>query len=222
MVAATMSHDPIAFLKETFPALQQKGMALLEEKAAGGSNLAKSMLDNSKPVVGQARLDFSGRGTVYVLAKEGKIEVSDAPFEGVGTKIAAEVPAEAAEVVLGEAMQESAFEDEKLLMGLTQVASIELEKALAGRAMTCHLVIVDAPDLGDVTVKIGFNVDEPPSAPQFTARLEYDDLEDLRAGEVNAQQLFMGGKMRMTGDYSIAMQIGMQLAMRAQQIKAQG
>jgi putative sterol carrier protein len=221
MVAPIMSHDPIAFLKETFPALHQKGMTLLEQKAAS-SNLAKSMLENCKPVVGQARLDFTGRGTVYVLSKEGKVEVGDAPFPGVDVKIAAEVPAEAAEIVLGEAMQESAFEDEKLLMGLTQVASAELEKALAGRTMTCHLVIADSPDLGDVTVKIGFNVAEPPATPQFTARLEYDDLEDLRAGEVNAQQLFMGGKMRMTGDYSIAMQIGMQLAMRAQQLKAQG
>jgi putative sterol carrier protein len=222
MVAPTMSHDPIAFLKETFPALHQKGMTLLEEKAAGGSNLAKSMLANCTPVVGQARLDFTGRGTVYVLAKEGKVEVADASFEGVKTNVAAEVPADAAEVVLGEAMQESALDDEKLLMGLTQVASAELEKALAGRALTCHLVIADTPDLGDVTVKIGFNVTEPPASPQFTARLAYDDLEDLRAGDINAQQLFMGGKMRMTGDYSIAMQVGMQLAMRAQQLKAQG
>jgi putative sterol carrier protein len=222
MVAPTMSHDPITFLKETFPTLHQKGMALLEEKAAGGSNLAKSMLANCTPVVGQARLDFPGRGTVYVLVKEGKVEVGDAAFEGVKTNVAAEVPPDAAEVVLGEAMQESALDDEKLLMGLTQVGSAELEKALAGRALTCHLVIADAPDLGDVTVKIGFNVAEPPASPQFTARLVYDDLEDLRAGDINAQQLFMGGKMRMTGDYSIAMQVGMQLAMRAQQLKAQG
>src|SRR5690606_35175906 len=136
-----------------------------------------SMLENCKPVVGQARLDFAGRGTVYVLANEGTVEVSDAPFSGVPTKIAAEVPAEAAEIVLGEAMQEAALDDEKLLMGLTQVASAELEKALAGRAMTCHLVIADTPDLGDVLAKIGFNVDEPPASPQFTARIEYDDLE---------------------------------------------
>ena len=221
MVAPTMSHDPISFLKETFPALHQKGMALLEEKAPGSAS-AKAMLENCKPVVGQARIDLTGRGTVYVLANEGKVEVGDAAFAGVPTKIAAEVAAEAAEIVLGEATRESAFEDERLLMGLTQVASAELEKALAGRSMTCHLTIADAPDLGDVTVKIGFNVEEPPAAPQVTARLEYDDLEDLRAGEVNAQQLFMGGKMRMTGDYSIAMQIGMQLSMRAQQLKAQG
>lgn len=222
MVAATMSHDPIAFLKETFPALHQKGMALLEQKAASGSSLAKTMLENCKSVVGQARIDFTGRGTLYVLARDGKVEVADAPFSGAAVKIAAEVPADAAEIVLGEAMSESAFEDEKLLMGLTQVANAELEKALAGRPMTCHLTIADSPDLGDVTVKVGFNVEEPPASPQFTARLEYDDLEDLRAGDVNLQQLFMGGKMRMTGDYSVAMQVGMQLAMRAQQLKAQG
>jgi len=65
-------------------------------------------------------------------------------------------------------------------------------------------------------------VRELPSSPQFTAKIEYDDLEQVREGKINAQQLFMGGKLRMTGDYSIAMQIAMQLAMKAQQAAAQG
>jgi hypothetical protein len=34
---------------------------------------------------------------------------------------------------------------------------------------------------------------------------------------VNLQQAFMQGKLRMTGDYSVALQIAMQIAAKAQQ-----
>lgn len=217
-----MSQDPIAFLKEQFPALHAKGFALLEEKAAAGSALAQTMLANAKPVIGQAKLDFAGAGTVYVASREGQVEVSDDEIAGIDIKIVAEIPAEAAELVLGQAMSENALEDERFLMGLTQVASAELEQALAGREMTCDITIADEPELGDVVLRLGFNVRELPANPQFTARIEYDDLEQVREGKVNAQQLFMGGKLRMTGDYSIAMQIAMQLAMKAQQAAARG
>ena len=60
-------------------------------------------------------------------------------------------------------------------------------------------------------------LDEPPAEPQFTAALKFDDLEDLREGDINAQQLFMGGKLRMTGDYSMALQIAMGMMAKAQQ-----
>ena len=43
------------------------------------------------------------------------------------------------------------------------------------------------------------------------------DLEDLREGEINAQQLFMGGKLRMAGDYSVALQVAMGMMAKAQQ-----
>ena len=53
--------------------------------------------------------------------------------------------------------------------------------------------------------------------PGFTAQLKYDDLEDVREGKLNLQQLFMQGKLRMQGDYSLALQIAMQMAAKAQQ-----
>jgi hypothetical protein len=36
-------------------------------------------------------------------------------------------------------------------------------------------------------------------------------LELVQRGELTAQELFLGGKLKMEGDYSLALQIAMQL-----------
>ena len=71
--------------------------------------------------------------------------------------------------------------------------------------------------LGDVTVWVGFNVQAPPEKPKFTVSIKYDDYEALRETKGNLQQAFMQGKLRMTGDYSMALQIAMTLAQKAQE-----
>jgi putative sterol carrier protein len=67
------------------------------------------------------------------------------------------------------------------------------------------------PDLGDVLVRVGFNVSEPPSDPGFTTELAFEDLQAVRRGELTPQDLFLGGKLKMEGDYSLALQLAMQL-----------
>ena len=43
------------------------------------------------------------------------------------------------------------------------------------------------------------------------ARKELKDVEALQRGEMTPQDLFLGGKLKMEGDYSLALQIAMQL-----------
>ena len=77
--------------------------------------------------------------------------------------------------------------------------------------MTCHATLRGVPGLGDVLVRVGFNVAEPPAEPGFTTDLHYDDLESVQRGELTAQELFLGGKLKMEGDYSLALQTAMLL-----------
>lgn len=212
-----MSKEPTSFLRTTFPALFEKGIALLEARAAQGDATAATLLANVKGVDGAAVIELTGAGTTYIAAQGGKLTASDAPIAGVKVKVVARVPAEAVEIVLGEAIKEGALDNDRVAIAATQVASKELEDMLAGREMTCLLTIADTPDLDDVTVALGFNVEAVPATPKFTVTLKYDDYEAVRAKKLNVQQLFMGGKLRMTGDYSVALQIAMQLAAKAQE-----
>ncbi len=209
--------QPVHVLRETFPSLVNKGMALLQKRADGGDATAAQLLENTKGVDGAALIRIEGEGDVYISAQGGKVQTSDAPIAGATVKMAALIPGEAASLVLGQAAKEGALEDDRLAIGVTQTANRELEQALAGRELTCHITLAGTPDLGDVTVWLGFNVSEPPAKPKFTATLKYDNYEDIRDKKVNLQQAFMQGKLRMTGDYSVALQIAMQMAAKAQQ-----
>lgn len=210
-----MSTDPSTFLTQTLPALFAKGVTVLRERAAGGDALAQKRLDDCTTVTGSAVLVLEGAGTFYVTANEGVLTTSTSGASAP-IKIAVACDAEAIEVALGEAAKEGALDDPRVVEGVPALASKRLEQLLNGRKVSCHLFVKDHPDLGDVTVKLGMNVEEPPEKPAFTAELKFEDLEAVRSGALDVQKLFMGGKLRLKGDYSVALQVAMQLAQEAQ------
>lgn len=207
-----MSTEPISFLSKTLPEIYNRGVTLLRAKAEGGDEKAVAHLADVSSVEGAGLVVITDVGEVWLSVTGGVMSFHEARPDGVPVRIAVEFPADATELVLGEAAREGAFEDDRAAIGATHLSSKKLETALAGRAMTTHLTVKDAPEVGDVTIKLGFNVEAPPEKPGFTGEIKYDDLEALRDGKLLPQQLFMGGKLRLKGDYSLALQIGMQLA----------
>ncbi|MFT5355102.1 MAG: hypothetical protein ACI9KE_002318 [Polyangiales bacterium] len=210
-----MSHDPISFLSETFPALFAKGVAQLEAKAAAGDAVAKSSLEDVKGAVGGVILQVEGEGAVYLRADNGQMVVLDSAPSDV--KLAVAAPGAALRMLLGEAADAGELEESKAASRAVGTASKRLQDALGEDSLEFHLVATDVPDLGDITVKVGLNAAEPPAEPKFTATIAFPDLEAARNGEINVQQLFLGGKLKMTGDYSRALQLGMSLMAQMQQ-----
>jgi hypothetical protein len=206
-----MTTDPIEFFRKTLPALFAKGVSLLEAKAASGSDKAKVRLADIRAAKGAGYVVVEDRGALYLNVVDGTMTASDSIAGGLDVRFAVALPADALEAALGEVARAGALDDDGAAVKATSTVSRRVEDVLAGRPISCHVTLQDVPDLGDVVVKFGQNVAEPPAKPAFTATLKYDDLEDLRDGKLNPQQLFMGGKIRMAGDYSVALQVGMQL-----------
>lgn len=212
-----MSHDPISFLSETFPALFAKGVAQLEAKAAAGDAVAKSSLEDVKGATGGVILQVEGEGAVYLRADNGTMVVLDSAPEPSDVKLAVAAPGAALRMLLGEAEDAGELEEAKAASRAVGTASKRLQDALGADSLEFHLVATDVPDLGNITIKVGLNAPEPPAEPKFTATIAFDDLEAARNGEINVQQLFLGGKLKMTGDYSRALQLGMSLMAQMQQ-----
>ena len=206
-----MSSSPIEFLQEGFPKLFARGVSVLQTRAAGGDERAQRILADVTAVTGAASLQIDDEPAVVISAKEGAISSGDAPNEGVPIKIAAALPGNGAGLLLGEISKTGALEDDEVAIGAAQTASKRFEDALAGQPMTCHVTLREVPELGDVKVRLGFNVAEPPTEPGFTTELQFSDLEAVQRGELTVQDLFLGGKLKMEGDYSLALQIAMQL-----------
>jgi len=206
-----MSTSAIEFLQESFPKLFDRGVTVLQSRASAGDERAQRILDDVRGVTGAASLQIDDEPPVVLSAKEGTLSSGGAPAEGVPIKIAAALPGDGATLLLGEAAKSGALDDDEVAIGAAQTASKRFEDVLAGRPLTCHVTLRGVPELGDVKVRLGFNVEEPPLEPGFTTELQFSDLELVQRGELTAQDLFLGGKLKMEGDYSLALQIAMQL-----------
>ncbi len=212
-----MSQDVVTFLRETFPSLFEKGVSDLEAKAAGGDAKAQAALDDVKGATGAVVLEVEGVDTVYLRADAGKMQVLDAAPDGGDVKLAVAAPSQAMQMLLGEAQAAGELEDERAAKRAVMTASKRLQDALGATSLEFHVIATGVPELDEVTIKIGLNAPEPPAEPKFTATIAYSDLEAMQTGETNIQALFMGGKLRMAGDYSAALQMGMQLMAQMQQ-----
>lgn len=206
-----MTVQPIEFLQDAFPKLFARGVEVLESRASAGDERAQRILDDVTGVTGAASLQIDDQSPVVLSASAGVLSSGDHPADGVPIKITAALPGEAAALLLREIAKTGALDDDEVAVGAAQTASKRFEDALAGQPMTCFVTLRGVPDLGDVEVQIGFNVPGVPKEPGFTAELQFSDLEMVQRGELTIQELFLGGKLKMEGDYSLALQLSMQL-----------
>lgn len=212
-----MSNEPVQFLRETFPSLFAKGIADLAAKAEGGDAKAAATLADAKGASGAVVLEIEGEDTVYLNLNDGTMSVLDEAPNPDDVTLAVAAPGEALRMLLGEAADAGELEEAKAARRAVGTASKTLQEALGSDSLEFHVIAQDVPDLGEVIVRVGLNAAEPPEEAKFTATIKFDDLEAARNGEMNVQQLFMGGKLRMAGDYSKALQLGMQLMQKMQQ-----
>lgn len=214
MLRAIMTTNALDFVRKRYPELFAKGVELLEQRASGGSDGAKARLDDIGGSRGAACVRFDGEGTVYFRVDGGRCEAADAPPAGYPIRFAIGAPAEAVRELIAEGERAGVLDRPEAAIRAASVASKRAEEFLAPHVLRFHVIIAGVPDLGDVTVAIGINAGEPPAKPDFTATVKFDDLEDLRDGKLQPQQLLMGGKVRLAGNYAPAMQIAMQLMQR--------
>ena len=201
-----MAQEPLAFLESVLPAQFQKGIAALR---ASQAPTAKEDLEDVLTATGCVRVVVEGEGERWVGVHEGAMTVDEAkpsmPVRGVFA-----FSGDAARGAL-ELLEESGrLDDPKTPLGMARIASKKAEKILTGQRIEFHVIIKDLPDdAEDVVIRCGLGVEEPPVKPQFTAAISYDDLEDMREGDLTPQQVI--GRLKLTGDASRAMALGMTL-----------
>lgn len=211
-----MSTEPLTFLKDTFPSLFAKGVERLRAKAAGGDARAKNKLQDVEGATGAVFLEVEGEGEVYLELDNGQMKVLTSKPDDAKVRLAIAAPGEAMRMILGEADAAGELDEAKAAKRAVGTASKNLQDALGNDSLLFHIVVEGVPDVGTVTVRIGLNAPQPPAEPKFSATMKFDDLEAARSGDMNPQMLFMSGKLRMTGDYSRALQLAMQLMQKAQ------
>ncbi|MDQ3035867.1 MAG: SCP2 sterol-binding domain-containing protein [Myxococcota bacterium] len=202
-----MNTEPLDFLQSQLPPHFAKGVDALRASSAPD---AKDHLDDVLAARAALRIVVAGEGEAWLRVENGAMTSHESKPEGVPVRAAIEFEAAAAREALSLLDESGRMDDPKAPKRFARLFSARAEKVLDGQKLEFHVVLKDVPDHdGDVVIKIGIGTDTPPAKPQFTAAISYDDLEDLRAGELTPQQLI--GRLRLTGDASRAMALGMML-----------
>lgn len=199
-----MSTDPIAFFLETLPGLFTRGV-----EALAADPQASARLGDVRAARGgvQIVLEGEGGGEIYLAVEGGKMSGQRARPE-LPVRFCVGAPVEAARGLLGMLEDAGSLAHEHAPLRVAGLASGKMDKLLEKEKLAFHVIVKNVPDLDTVTVRIGVGVDGPPEKPGFTITIDYDDLEEVRAGQLTPQQLFMS-KLKIVGDASRALTLVM-------------
>jgi hypothetical protein len=207
ILAPPMDTEPLAFFENTLPERFQKGVEDLKAKTGP---TAKAELDDVLGSRGAIRIVVDGAGERWLKVEGGTMTAHADKPDGYPVRMVFAFTAAAAKEALRLLEESGRMDDPKGPARFARTASARAEKLLQGHKIEFHVIVTDLPDdHADVMVKIGVGVEAPPEKPQFTARISYDDIEELREGEITPQQIL--GRLRLTGDASKAMALGMML-----------
>lgn len=202
-----MNTEPLDFIRQVIPAHFAKGIEAL--RASTGPDAPANLADvvSARAAL---RLVVEGEGEVWLRVENGALATQDAQPDGLPVRAALSFTALAAREALKVLADSGRMDDEKAPKRFARMFSARVEKLLDGQKLEFHIVIKDVPDHDDdVVIKVGIGTAEPPAKPQFTAAISYDDLEDMREGDLTPNQVI--GRLRLTGDASRAMALGMML-----------
>ena len=206
-----MSFDPGSFLRTTFPKLFHRGVAVLAERASQGNTRAQRLVEDVKGVSAASVIQVGDTLPIFLSVNAGTMTAGDQPAQGIPVQFAAAVPVEVFDFIFEKFTQDEALDDDEVTVSATQLVSKRVQDAFGEKPMTCRVTMLEVPRVGDVQMRMGFNVLEPPMNPGFTVEVRFADLDAVRRGSVTAQELFLGGGFKLAGDYTRALQIAMQL-----------
>ncbi|NOY94468.1 MAG: SCP2 sterol-binding domain-containing protein [Deltaproteobacteria bacterium] len=206
--------DATQFIQQTLPELFRRGLALLDSRGEAGDTASAAFAEDVRAASGASLVHIEGTGSYYVSVDSGEMKVTQEPLPDVPVRMAVAGSVEGLELFLRESGDE-AVADDRTALGVARMASKRAEDLVAGQRIAMHVVIEDVPELGELTLRVGVGMDEPPAEPDFTATVSYDALEEMREKGQNAQQAFMAGKIRLAGNYAPALSLAMQLAQPA-------
>ena len=194
---------PATFFTELLPA--QLDAALREQEQAALA--AQRLLDGMRAVHTTIRAEIRGEGggTFYLNVEAGRTSAAAAPLHSPVLNLIQE---RASFDRLVAEVGGSALGFLGALSGLAQ--ELRLTKArvdlLAGLAGSVHFEVRGAEGFA---LLVHFGPAEPAATPTTTIRVDRDAYLDLRAGRLNPQDALLGGRIELSGDLQLAMQLAL-------------
>jgi hypothetical protein len=217
-----MAVDPIAFIESHLPELFARARQGLEAAAHAGDQTAQAGLAavTAEPI--RTRLIVAGKANdaaasepaareVMIVTDREALRVEQAHDVIAGFGYALQVARGAVMIAIG-MVERGELEPEQVARAFLMMGSQRARQMLAAAPFAFDATVLNVPALGTTTVRVGLGRVDLPARSDFSLNVEYDELEDARERGMAPHQLFLAGKMRVDGDASQAMRLGMLLA----------
>lgn len=205
-----MSDTPFTFLVAHLPDAFARAMERLREHADDGKGWAQSRLSDAEGAHGAVAIVLEGEGgeRINLVIERAALSVVAEVPEGVAVQAVIAAPAEAAQQGLAMLMA-SGFDLAKVSTRLTSIASAKAARLLATQPTSFAVELNGLPVVGDLKLRVGLGMAEPPDAPSFTVVTSYADILSAREQKLAPPQMLIAGKLKILGDSVKAMQLGM-------------
>ncbi len=211
-----MTTDPVEFVSKFIPEVFNAGVADLRAAAEKGDADAKKRHTEllAHPAAFRVVIEGKGGADLYLVIQDGKM-TSSSKAPGFDLMLALALPFDALEVGLEELQDDIKAAVPKIKKRIARMRPSEaaaITKRLQAEPLLFHQILKDTPDFEQILIKIAVGAGTPPVKPTFTVTVDYKTFEDIRTGKLKPQAIM--GKLQMSGDFSRAMALGMEMMQR--------
>ena len=204
-----MSTSVIAFIRAEVPPLYERAIRRAAEPEPDPQ--WQGRLTQMQQAEGAARVIIEGEGELWITVQGGELRCSDDAPADTPIRVAIRADKDAAQIAIEDPQTRVGLDDPLTWLGVAFLSSADIMKTAARFPMRGELRVEGVPELGDVSIAMGLPGPDAPTDYGFSVTAQYDDLEDVRLGDLAPRRLLMGGKLRFQGAYTPFLQLGMAL-----------
>ena len=206
-----MPDDLRSILERRLPAMFTSALAGLEQKASADVGAAAALKAFEQPAHALLRWTGDVRGELLLrVARTGVTpggESSPQPSFGHALSLTL-----AGANHLLSLVEREASVVEPFVRQFSALCSADARELLASNWFGFDLEVGRVPAFGDLRAGITLGRPVLRDKPEFSLRIDYDELADASEQQIPLGALFMAGKVRIDGDVAKAMLLGMTLA----------
>ena len=200
---------PLEHLRATLPELYQEARQAVMNPQPEEENFAHGRIEEMDAACGAGCIEIEGAGRLYITVKAGELHCTEEPIEGVPIRLAVRIADELAKQALE--LAPTLETDRNSALALSLLTSADVMKTCERFPLRGSFRVVDVPELGEVNAVVAMPGPEPPDEVKFSVTARYDDLEDVRDGELAARKFLMGGRLKFSGAYTPFLQLALEL-----------
>ena len=204
-----MVSAPLEHIRENLPELYRQARDAMANPRPEEESFAHGRLTQMDEASGAGCIEIEGGERLFVTVQGGQLQCTESPVAGVPIRIAVRIADELAKQALELAPE--AQDDRESALALALITSADVMKTCERFPLKGAFRVVDVPELGEVNALVAMPGPEPPEETKFSVTARYDDLEDVRDGELAPRKFLMGGRLKFSGAYTPFLQLALEV-----------